>query len=71
MARYWARYEERKVGTMATTNESSKIDSDADLFNAVRKILNVVSKLPQPLREKALVTAGASAGVHLSAKSPV
>jgi hypothetical protein len=56
MARYWARYETRKVGTMATTNESS--DSDADLFNAVRKILNVVSKLPQPLREKALVTAG-------------
>ena len=56
---------------MATTNESSKIDSDADLFNAVRKILNEVSKLPQPLRENARVTAGASAGVHLSAKSPV
>lgn len=50
---------------------TKSIDADADLFNAVRKILNIVSKLPQPIREKALISAGSSCGVHLSAKSPV
>jgi hypothetical protein len=49
---------------------AATIDADAEVFGAVRKILNIVSKLPQPLRERALISAGSSCGVHLSAKSP-